>query len=377
MMKQVVSMLLCALLALSLGAAALAESYPGDQSFAEDRSGVAVYTVQLAATELQSGAVQLRSSVLALGYDCFLYSRDGLYYVMCGKFSDRAEAENYCALILSSTGRSSGYVTTAYLPEAEVETFARIYAESAGSGPEAGAPRYQPVSLALKPNTFAPNQLYYSGDGEFTVYTVQVSAHGGHETAGLDRDRMLEAGYDSFVYDDGSMSYVMCGKFTSAYEAFCYSESIHTDPARYSAFVTFASLPAAAIQTFADRLSEFMKIPQTPERVETYWERPTGAYFRSDIAGSVEVYTVQLGQGSSFTGIERKRDALTEKGYPAFCYKVDMAYKAMSGMFTDKAEAERYCQELNTTGGQSGAVVRTALVPQGELESFQSWYESR
>ncbi len=382
-MKRTLSALLCAVLALSLalplGARALAEGYPAGQSYSEDKSGVEVYTVQVAATELDSGASQLRASMLAAGYDCFVYCRDELYYIMCGKFSAYADAEVYRNSIISNTSRSRAYVTTAWVPEADRQLFESVYAAGEGvvsKDTAESARSYALVNLALAPDTFDAEQYYEPDAAAQAVYTVQVSAHYGRETAEFDRDRMLAAGYDSFVYYDGGVFCVMCGKFPSSYEALCYSEAIHTDPARYSSFVTLAYLPAAAIQRFETRLNEFVTIPQDAKRMETYWERPTGAYYRSDLEGAVEVYTVEFSQGSSFTSSESRRDELEAKGYPAFCYKVLMAYKTMTGMFTDKAEAQRYCQEIRTAG-ESGASVTTASVPQSALDSFRSWYEGR
>lgn len=382
-MKRTVFSLLSVLVVLSmlfsLSAVAFADGFERDQYYEEDRNGEIVYTVQISATESLSGAENLRNRMLGLGFDCFVYNSYGLYHVMCGKFYSKADAETYRNAIIGSTDRSSAYVTTALLPAGLVEAFAEVYSDGLNIVTQNDAdkmPHRAMVDLALAPNTFASGQYYEADVNQWCIFTIQVSAHVGLGTAEADRDKMLAKGYDSFVYYNGCMYYVMCGKFPTPYEALCYGESIHTDPSRYSAYMNTALLPLSAVNTFTTQLAKYVTIPQDARRMETFWEQPTGAYYRGDAEDTVEVYTVEFSEGTSFASSEQHRDRMSANGFPAFVYKLNMTYKTLTGMFTDKAAADSYCAEVRSSG-QGNAIVTTALLPQEAVDTFQSWYAER
>lgn len=380
--KRLGALTLALCLALSPAVPAFAEGFAQDQFYTESDKGEEVYTVQVSSTAVLNGAEKRRAEMLEQGFDSFIVDRYGAYLVMCGKFASHDEAERYCEEIHARTDRDSAYVTHVKLP-----TEARSEFESVnGPGseppeeepePEVGVGRRALVNLALRPDSFKADQYYEADYALGGVFTVQVSAHSGRDTAEIDRNRMLERGFDSFVYQDSGMYMVMCGKFATAYEALCYAEAIHTDPDRYTAYVTGAFLPADAMKDFYTVLGAAVRIPENEPRMETWWEQPTGAFFRTETEGYVEVYAVEFSQGTSFSRSEAHRDDMTAAGYPAFCTKEDMRYHTLTGMFTERKAALVYCEEIKRYTTESDAFVTTTRVPAEELESFQSWYASR
>lgn len=361
---------------------AFAEGFEQNQLYTKSDEGEEVYTVQVSTTAVLYGAEKRRAEMLELGFDSFILEQYGSYTVMCGKFTSRDEADRYCDEIHARSDRSSAYVTRVKLPPEARSAFESVY--SLGNAqpeeepePELEGSRRALVDLALQPDSFKPDQYYDANYALGGVFTVQVSAHNGRDTAEADRDRMLERGFDSFVYQDSGMYMVMCGKFATAYEALCYAEAIHTDPDRYTAYVTGAYLPAEAMKDFYTVLNAAVTIPENEPRMETWWEQPTGAFFRTETEGYIEVYAVEFSQGTSFSRSESHRDDMTAAGYPAFCTKEDMRYHTLTGMFTERKPALVYCEEIKHNTAEADAFVTTTRVPVEELESFQSWYASR
>ena len=74
---------------------------------------------------------------------------------------------------------------------------------------------------------------------------------------------------------------------------------------------------------------------------------------------------------------ETLRDRLERYGYPAFVYKVDMTYRTMTGMFLDRNEAKRYCKLIRRNTKEVDAIVKSAMVPESELESFLDWWSEQ
>ena len=231
--------------------------------------------------------------------------------------------------------------------------------------------------LRLKPYSFPTDQYYESNSNTVQVWTVQVAA-GTYYQGAIDRANGLVAnGLDGFVYAENGIYYVMSGKFANEYDALCYGELIHTDPDEAGAYMTYVSLPKKAIEAFQGTFYSAVRTNPDPKVMETYWEDPSGAYLRADAEDTVEVYTVQFSRGTCFTRSESLRDRMERYGYPAFVYKENMTYRTLSGMFLDKNEAKAYCKLIRMNTKETDAVVKTALVPESELESFQEWWSEQ
>ena len=231
--------------------------------------------------------------------------------------------------------------------------------------------------LRLNPYAVPSGQYYESADADTDVYTVQVAVGGNYDGAMARAGGLIAKGLDGFVLNSTGAYYVMCGKFYSEYDALCYGELIHTDPAERSAYMTPVTLPKKAVDTFQYIFYGAVRVCGDSSAMETHWEDPTGAYFRSDAEDTVEVYTVQISRGTCFTRAEFLRDRMERYGYPAFVYKTELVYKIMTGMFEDRSEAKEYCRLISSNTQEYDGVVKSARVPVSELESFSAWWSEQ
>ena len=155
----------------------------------------------------------------------------------------------------------------------------------------------------------------------------------------------------------------------------CDGESIHAYTSNNpTAFVVNTWVPEKAIKAFEDVFSASCLVRERNRDVETYWERPTGRFYRARTDGYTKVFTVQFSAGTSFHGSERNRNAMEALGYPAFVYKKNLQYRTMTGMFFDQPSAEAYGAVIRSTG-QTDAFVTMANVPWSEIMNFQSWWK--
>ena len=230
--------------------------------------------------------------------------------------------------------------------------------------------------LRLSPYSFPSGQYYDSGSGEVDVCTIQIAAGGSYDGAVARANGLLAEGLDGFVYCDNGMYYVMSGKFPNEYDALCYGELIHTDPEEESAFMVPVKLPKRAADVFQGIFYGSVRISRKVD-METYWEKPSGDFFRADDEDTVEVYTVQVSRGTCFPRCEFLRDRMERNGYPCFVYKVDLSYKTMTGMFLNRNEAKSYCRLIRRNTKETDAIVKSAFVPRSEYESFVEWWSEQ
>ena len=247
---------------------------------------------------------------------------------------------------------------------------ATAFAASMAEGPE---------DLRLRPYSFPSDQYYENKEGNVQALSIQVAAGLSCQGAINRANALVANGLDGFVYADKGMYYVMCGKFGSDYDALCYAELIHTDPAEASAYMVAVSLPQDAIKTFQSIFYHAVRVNPDSKVMESYWEKPSGAFFRGDDEEEelIEVYTVQFSKGSCFTRSESLRDRMERSGYPAFVYKINLSYKIMTGMFLERNDAKRYCKLIRRNTKEKDAVVKSAFVPKSEYESFVEWWSKQ
>ncbi len=208
-----------------------------------------------------------------------------------------------------------------------------------------------------------PENQYFEEDTSLTKgTTVQVSASKDLEGAKRRQSQMLDAGYDCFLYYEGSNYRVMCGKFRSSAAATHYRDHIcsHTD--RDQAYLTNVYLPDWAYKEFE---GIFKTDPfNTSTQAYTAWEKPTGPYYDGDRTGETRtVYAVQVSYGTNFQRQEEHRDALIAAGFDAFVYKHNGSYASLSGMFGSAADAQQRCDAIKTYTDESDAYVTTLELP--------------
>lgn len=223
-----------------------------------------------------------------------------------------------------------------------------------------------------------PADQYFEQDSSLTWgYTVQVTASKDYNGARSRCNQMLNKGYDSYLYHVDEYYRVMCGKFYSSEEADHYRDHICSNTDRTRAYVTNVYLPDWAYQEFY-RIYQYDPYnnqgdPYTP------WEQASGPFYDGNIAASTKtVYTVQISAGSSFSGEEAHRDELMALGFDAFVYKTGGGYRAMSGMFSNRADAEARCRAIKAYTDEQDAYVTQVDIPTSyvsyQKEADQSSY---
>lgn len=217
-------------------------AYSSGQYYMEDTSLQRCITVQVSAVNDYNGAVKRRDKMLKAGYDSFVYQKGDVYRIMCGKFYSMDDAEDYLDSIKANTDRSKAYLTNAYLPAWAIEDFQDEYEWE----------DYFNDYGDLRRWGYDEDQYYKYHEDRVKVYTVQVSADASRSGAEKRRDKMLNAGYDSFVYKYNGTYRVMCGKFYAMEDAEAYLASIKANTDRDRAYITNARMTRKAIQRFED-----------------------------------------------------------------------------------------------------------------------------
>lgn len=208
-----------------------------------------------------------------------------------------------------------------------------------------------------------PADQYFEEDSSLTWgYTVQVSASKDYSGARTRCNQMLQKGYDSYLYYVDEYYRVMCGKFHSSEEADHYRDHICSNTDRERAYVTSVYLPDWAYRDF---YNIYQSDPYNNQGESyTAWEQPTGPYYDGNLAASTKtVYTVQISAGSSFSGEEAHRDELIAFGFDAFVYKSAGRYRAMSGMFSNRSDADARCNAIKAYTSEQDAYVTQVEIP--------------
>lgn len=217
-----------------------------------------------------------------------------------------------------------------------------------------------------------PENQYFEEDSSLIKgITVQVAAFKDLEGAQQSQRRMLEAGYDCFLYFEGSNYRVMCGKFRGSAAAARYRDAIRSSTDRDQAYLTNVYLPEWAFREFEEI---YRTDPVNSSQTNTTGGKTTGPYYDGDGAGERRtLYTVQLSRGSDLLGQEERRDGLIAAGFDAFVYKRGGGYACMSGLFGSEADAQLRCDAIKNYAGESEAKVTRAEFPLGrsDVQSIQ------
>ncbi len=329
----------------SLGASAFAEAaYPADQRYEKDPAQEKVYAV-LVGSGSEEDCAALRDRMLAAGFDAYLYESGGSLSVRCGKFRSAEDAAACRAQIRESGEDVRAVIGLVWLPAEVIDAF------------EAG-PQEQAPAETTAPKTRTTCSLQ---DTEGTqVYSVALSFSQDFAYADALCDKMEKAGFDAFILEENGGYRVMSGKFHDICNALLYRDCIWSNTDRTDTYIATVTVPEADIAAF----TEDYETNGLPGKIKDNLEKPTGAFYREQ-NGTVCAWTVQFSAGTSFSGAERNRDAMTAMGYPAFVYECSRVYEIMTGAFYDKSAAEAYCQEIKDNTGEYDAYVTRAWLPAG------------
>ena len=237
------------------------------------------------------------------------------------------------------------------------------------------------LALSLCPAAFAASgyeqdQVYKEKTGRTEVYTVRVYSKDDKATAVDRRDRMLRAGFDSFVYRRDGRFYVMCGKFRSEEEAERYRALIgdFTDRGDKTKVVR-AYVPKSALERF-----EKVYTASDPAVSLTLKLAPN-SYPADQVykykASRTKVFTVQVSSGYDRRHADERRDGLLAQGYDAFVYRASGAVYVMSGKFRTMRDALAYAESIHAyTSENPTAFVVNAWVPEKAIDAFEDVFYS-
>ena len=359
-MRRLMAFALMLVMTASLGAAAFADSYAADQSYVMDKSGERVFAVRVVSDEEPEA---LRDALLAEGYDAYLYENSGRTDVLCGKYRSGVEANAAWEEMRGELQDARVLMSTAWLPGDAVDAFeAGPIAEEKPAETEEPAEAEKPAAEEKKQAESKPEKTRKTcslQDTEGTqVYTVALSASQDLSYAESLVAKMEKAGFDAFILQEGAGYRVMSGKFHDICNALLYRDCIWSNTDRTDTYIATVTVAQDEIDTFTEDYEK----NGLPGKIKENLEKPTGAFYREK-NGQVLAYTVQFSAGTSFSGSERNRDAMSAAGFPAFVYECSRIYEIMSGAFYNKADAEAWCQKIKDNTAESDAYVTTAWLP--------------
>ena len=344
--------MLTLVLVASLGVSARAEgSYPADQRYVQDKEQERVSAVRVESlSDLEPEA--LRDQLLEAGFDAYLYEKNGETSVLCGKFRAFEDVLSCCREISGSVKDVKAYLSSAWLPAEAVDAF-----EAGPSEPEE-TPAAQTAPAPTKRRTSSWDDTVGT-----QVYTVALSSSQTPEYAQAICEKMEKAGFDAFVLEENGSYRVMSGKFHDICNALKYRDCIWSNTDRTDTYITEVTVDEEAIRSFTEDYEQ----NGLPGKIKNNLEKPTGPFYR-EADGKVGAYVVQFAAGTSFSGAERSRDAMTAAGYPSYVYECSRVYEIMTGAFSSKSDAEAYCQKLKDDTGNTAAYVTRAMLPAGMVK---------
>ncbi len=350
LLRRALALLLLTAALSALCPAALA--FDAGQYYVADTGLTMIYTVQVAATRYVDGAEALRDGMLKRGFDSFIYRYNDTYRIMCGKFRDYTEAENYRQLIFEVTADyPDAYVNKAWLPEWAIVSFENAYRDW-GDG------WWLPVYTA--------EQYYEEDRSQSMVYAVQVAATKYIDGARSVRDRLLALGFDGFIYRYNDTYRIMCGKFRDYTEAENCRQLVFGATADWpDAYVNKAWLPEWAIIAFEN----VWQIRNGPQESPSY---AADQYYEHN-EDLTKVFTVQIAATKYLDGAESVRDRMLALGFDCFIYRWDgtYRYRIMCGKFGSYPDAEAYLQRILDVTDHDDAFVRNAWLPAWAVQDFQ------
>ena len=331
---RLLALMLSLAIILAMGVPAFAEGrYAADQSYTQDKSLEDVYTVKLRSTAGES-CEELRGRLLEAGFDAFVYVSGDKSVVMCGKFRSLSDAVACREEIDGAVENVKTYLGSAWLPAEAIDAF------------EAGPQESEPAAVAAQENA------------ESEVYTVALSTLQDRAKAEELVKALQNAGFDAFIQDNGGSVRLLSGKFRDVPSALRYRDCIWSNTSYADTIIVTVPVPESEILAFTEDYEK----NGLPGPVKDNLEKPTGAFYREK-NGQVQAFTVQFSAGYSFSGAERRRDAMIAAGYPAFVYERGRVYMIMTGAFSNRADADAYCQQIKDNTVESDAYVTTAWLP--------------
>lgn len=238
---------------------------------------------------------------------------------------------------------------------------------------------------------FAPGQSYVRDDSQEKVFAVAVKS-GADESPEALRDRLLEAGYDAYVYDNNGAVGVLCGKYRDVADARAAKDAMSEALEDLSVVTARAWLPAEAVDAFEagpQEASAFEEKAAEAGTAETAADdapkspaadapaatpKPRKASSWQDTEGS-SVYAVSLSASKDLAYAEGIVARMQEKGFDAYILENGSGYQVLSGKFHDICDALRYRDCIWSNTDRTDTYIATVTVPEDEIAAFTEIYE--
>ena len=318
--------------------AAFAEGGDAVPYYEHDTTQDKVYAVRVGGGTEEECARLLETMQVA-GFDAYLYESSGRLSVLCGKFRDAKDAKPYRERIQSAAVGVETFLGRAWLPAEAIDAFEETL-------------KNETVS---KPRTSS----WENTEGS-SVYTISLSMSKDRDYAEGIVAHMEERGFDAYIIESANGYQVLSGKFHDICDALRYRDCIWSNTDRTDTYITEVTLDESEIDAFTERYA----LEGLPGKIKDNLEKPTGPFYR-EANGDTLAYVVQFSAGTSFSGAERSRDAMTAAGYPSFVYECSRIYECMTGAFYNREDADAYLQNFQDDTGRYNAYVTRAWLPAG------------
>lgn len=225
------------------------------------------------------------------------------------------------------------------------------------------------VPACFAEGSFVPDQYYESDECKDCpeVYSIAVSAGNDINGAKLVREKMMKAGYDSFIIHNEYMYHIFCGKFDNMEEALHYREMILEKTDESDAYITEVHLPEDAIQAFADAFES--PYPYEDECRHVGYQRSQHYKF---VKEDKAVYTVQVAQGNQIEGAYDLCSEMYNAGYDAYVYDLKGdTYAVRCGKFAAEEDAVKYLDSISANTDINDAYITVSTVPYFALRRFE------
>ena len=192
---------------------------------------------------------------------------------------------------------------------------------------------------------WAAEQSYAEDRTQEKVFAVRVED--GKDDAEALRDRLLDAGFDAYLYTDRWRVYVFSGKFRDSADARAYKTELAEALEDVKLYTSRAWLPGEAVAAF---------------------EAASAGVIES--GAEVSVYAVVTASSNNRRQAEAICEMLRDKGFDAFLHEDNGMYQVLSGKFYDLAGALNYRDCVWSNTDRKDPYVTQVTVSEAAVDAF-------
>ena len=194
---------------------------------------------------------------------------------------------------------------------------------------------------------WAEDQSYAEDRTQEKVFAVRVESD--EEEPEALRDRLLDAGFDAYLYEDAWRVYVLSGKFRDSDDARAYKTELAEALSGVKLYTSRAWLPEEAVAAFEDASAGSI-----------------------ESSAEVHVYSVAVAALKDRSAAEEICEKLLDKGFDAFLHEDNGLYQVLSGKFRELAGALNYRDCIWSNTDRKDPYVSELMVPEAEVKAFEA-----